>query len=95
MEITLVKCCYGDEERGEECCVVTDGQTPELCFRCPVFDWEECPFGKKVEGCGTCFHAAAMSEDGDGGRIVDCEANEMQMYAPYTTECKHWERALG
>lgn len=45
--------------------------------------------------CDTCAHKAAESVDVDGGRIVDCEINELQMYSPFADECKHWERAIG
>ena len=92
--LNLLKCCYGEEEHGETCCLVTDGQN-QAYMHCPVFDWEECRFGLKVAGCGTCEHAAAMTVDDDGNRLVDCSANELQMYSPYATECKHWEKTFG
>lgn len=94
MGITLAKCCYGDADLGANCCL-TRGVEMAGYVRCRVYDWEECPFGKKVEGCGTCAHASAMTEGDDGARMVDCDANEMQMYAPYAAACKHWEKALG
>jgi len=40
--------------------------------------------------CETCGHMVAESKDENGNRIVDCEANEWQLYAPYAEECKHW-----
>lgn len=45
--------------------------------------------------CDTCMHKADESEDMMGNRIVDCELNELQLYAPFADECKHWEKALG
>lgn len=93
MAETLVMCWYGNEEFGAECCLVDDGEF-KLRTRCRVFDREECPFGKKVEGCGTCAHCGDMTFV-DEGRMVACEVNEFQMYAPYACECKRWERALG
>ena len=92
MANTLVICNYGNAELGATCCYVTDGEAQSLA-RCPVFDWGECPFGRKVEGCGTCAHTSAMTEL-DGARMVDCELNELQMYAPYACACKHWEKAV-
>jgi hypothetical protein len=86
--MTLVSCRYGDEGLGAECCLVGDG-----LVRCKVFDWEPCPYGKKVEGCGTCANCAGMSQDGDM-RMVNCAANAFQMYSPYAVECKHWEKAV-
>lgn len=94
MASVLVKCGYGEEELGAECCLRGEGELAGY-RRCPVFDWEECPFGKRVEGCGTCEHTEAMSIDWRGERIVDCGANGLQMYAPYATHCKRWERAIG
>ena len=46
------------------------------------------------KSCDTCIHKRSESEDADGNRIVDCEANELQMYSPWAEECKHWEKAL-
>jgi len=89
---TLVKCRYGEEGLGPACCLVDDGQA-QSHVRCAVYDWEECPFGKKVEGCGTCAHTSDMTLV-DEARMVDCDANERQMYSPYATECKHWEKAV-
>lgn len=43
--------------------------------------------------CDTCAHRSAESVDADGGRIVDCDANELQMYSPWSDECVHWEKA--
>ena len=88
----LAMCTYGEDYLGAECCYVEEGGF-NVRRRCPVFDWEDCPFGKKVEGCGTCAHVSAMTEL-DGARMVDCDANERQMYSPYACECKHWERAI-
>lgn len=94
MSKRLLKCSYGCDENGYDVCQV-ECCGEEKAVRCAVYDGEGCPFGKRVEGCGTCAHVGAMSEDDGGLRIVDCELNELQMYAPYATECKHWERALG
>lgn len=44
--------------------------------------------------CDTCAHKSAESVDENGGRIVDCDANQLQMYSPYAEDCKHWEKAL-
>ncbi|MBQ9005974.1 MAG: hypothetical protein IJ092_06340 [Atopobiaceae bacterium] len=93
MANVLVACAYGDSVLGAACCLVNDGEFVSY-VRCAVYDWEKCPFGRKVEGCGTCAHACAMTES-DGERMVDCEINEMQMYSPYAAECWRWERALG
>ncbi len=46
------------------------------------------------KSCDTCIHKEAESKDEEGNRIVDCEINEYQMYAPFAEECVHWERAL-
>lgn len=43
--------------------------------------------------CDTCAYKEAESVDADGGRIVDCELNELQMYAPYADDCEHWEKS--
>lgn len=45
-----------------------------------------------VKNCDTCAHKAAESVDEEGRRIVDCDANELQMYSPFAEECKHWEK---
>lgn len=92
MANTLVICNYGNAELGATCCYVTDGEAQSMA-RCPVFDRGECPFGRKVEGCGTCAHCGDMTFV-DEERMVACDVNEFQMYAPYATECKHWEKAL-
>lgn len=44
--------------------------------------------------CDTCIHKQDESVDADGNRIVDCEANELQMFSPYAEECAHWEKAI-
>ena len=46
------------------------------------------------KSCDTCMHKAAETVDQDGARMVDCELNEMQMYSPFASECKHWEKSL-
>ena len=51
------------------------------------------------KNCGTCAHRAAETIDpgipeGEENRMVDCDANELQMYSPWVDECKHWEKAL-
>ena len=48
----------------------------------------------KEKSCDTCAHKAAESVDRDGSRIVDCDANELQMYSPWVDGCKHWEKAV-
>ena len=40
--------------------------------------------------CDNCAYKVDESVDGNGERIIDCEANECQMYAPWAPECKHW-----
>lgn len=47
------------------------------------------------KSCDTCAFKRDESKDADGARMVDCEANELQMYSPFAEECKHWEKALG
>lgn len=46
-------------------------------------------------GCGTCAYMAAQTVDADGARMVDCDLNPMQLYAPYADACIHWERRHG
>lgn len=45
-------------------------------------------------GCDTCAHKVAESVDPDGNRIVDCEANEYQLYAPLVDECVHYSKKV-
>ena len=45
------------------------------------------------KSCDTCAHKVAESRGPDSARIVDCEINEFQMYAPFAEECKHWEKS--
>lgn len=47
------------------------------------------------KNCDTCEHKADESKDEEGNRIVDCEANELQMYSPFADDCKHWEKAVN
>ena len=47
------------------------------------------------KNCDTCANKNAESVDENGGRIVDCAVNELQMYSTFAEECKHWEKALG
>lgn len=47
----------------------------------------------KDKNCDNCAHKAAESRDENDERIVDCDANELQMYQPFAEECKHWEKA--
>jgi hypothetical protein len=89
----LVRCGYGEEGSREDCCLRGDGNL-QAWHRCPVFDWEPCPYGKRVEGCGTCANCDGMSED-DGARTVSCAENPRQMFQPYATECVRWEKSLG
>ena len=44
------------------------------------------------KNCDTCIHKADESKDAEGKRMVDCDANVFQMYAPFADECKHWEK---
>ena len=46
------------------------------------------------KSCDNCAHKGMLSEDQDGNRIVDCDINEFQMFAPFSTDCIHWEKAL-
>lgn len=43
--------------------------------------------------CDTCVHKADETVDVDGSRMVDCDANDLQMYSPWAGECKHWEKS--
>ena len=47
------------------------------------------------KNCDTCAYKGMESEDADGNRIVDCGINDLQMFSPWTDECKHWEKALS
>ena len=47
------------------------------------------------KGCDTCMYKRAESRDEDGKRIVDCAANDMQMYSPLVGECVKWSAKLG
>ena len=47
------------------------------------------------KNCDTCAYKGMESEDADGNRIVDCDINDLQMFSPWTDECKHWEKALS
>ena len=44
------------------------------------------------KSCDTCAHKSAESVDENDERIVDCDINDFQMYSPWVSECKHWER---
>ena len=46
------------------------------------------------KNCDTCANKGQESKDENGDRIIDCEANEFQMFAPFAEECAHWEKAL-
>ena len=46
------------------------------------------------KSCDTCAHKGMESEDADGSRIVDCGANDLQMFSPWVDECKHWEKLV-
>lgn len=41
------------------------------------------------KGCDTCVHKVAESRDDDGNRIVNCDINKYQLYAPLVEDCKH------
>lgn len=47
---------------------------------------------KTEKNCDSCAHKAAESVDDQGNRIVDCDANDLQMYSPFAGECVHWEK---
>ena len=40
--------------------------------------------------CDNCAYKADESKDENGNRIIDCAANEHQLFAPFAEECKHW-----
>lgn len=42
--------------------------------------------------CDTCAHKVGESRDEQGERIIDCGINEFQMYSPYASDCKRWEK---
>lgn len=44
------------------------------------------------KSCDTCIHKEMESKDQDGNRIVDCGANESQIFAPFASDCVHWEK---
>lgn len=44
------------------------------------------------KGCDTCKHKVDESKDDEGNRIVKCEINKHQLYAPLVEECKHHSR---
>lgn len=46
------------------------------------------------KGCDNCAYKVAESVDGNGNRIVNCEKNEYQMYAPLVDDCKHHSKKL-
>jgi len=46
------------------------------------------------KSCDTCAHKSAETVDQDFNRMVDCDANELQMYSPWVDECVHWEKAV-
>ena len=46
------------------------------------------------KNCDTCANKGMESVDADGNRIVDCEANELQLFSPFADECKHWEKSV-
>ena len=48
-----------------------------------------------VKGCDNCAYKVAESKDEDGKRIVDCEINVKQLYAPLVEECKHFKAKVG
>ena len=47
------------------------------------------------KNCDTCIYKADESKDQAGNRLIDCEANERQLYMPYAEDCVHWEKKLG
>ena len=46
------------------------------------------------KSCDTCANKEMESEDANGNRIVDCAANEYQIFSPFAEDCAHWERAV-
>ena len=40
--------------------------------------------------CDTCGYKEAETVDHEGARMVDCAANERQLYAPYAEDCVKW-----
>lgn len=42
--------------------------------------------------CDTCIHKEQESQDPNGNRVIDCDINEYQLFAPFAEECKHWEK---
>jgi len=44
------------------------------------------------KNCDTCAHKEMESVDDNGNRIVDCDENEFQLFAPFAEDCKHWEK---
>jgi len=47
---------------------------------------------KADKTCDTCAYKTAESEDENGDKIIECEINEFQMFAPFAEECVHWEK---
>ena len=44
--------------------------------------------------CDTCAYKGMESKDEDGNRIVNCDANELQMFSPFAEDCVHWEKSV-
>jgi len=40
--------------------------------------------------CDTCGNKFMESKDDQGKRIVDCSANDLQIFQPYAEDCKKW-----
>ena len=94
MAKTLVKCEYGerDGEAFEMCCLRRSGDLT-VYYACDLVYGDPCPYGKRYKSCDTCAHKSADTV-GDDGRMVDCDANDMQMYSPFAMECVHWEKCV-
>jgi len=45
--------------------------------------------------CDTCCHKKSETVETDGSRMVNCEINKYQMYAPMVYECKHHQLTSG
>lgn len=45
----------------------------------------------EANGCENCVHKKDESVSFYGKRIVRCELNYYQMYAPFVKECKHYQ----
>ena len=44
------------------------------------------------KSCDNCVHKEMESLDPNGNRIVDCDANEFQIFMPFAEDCVRWEK---